>query len=444
MKDIATNIIQRIRSNRDLSSVLSNASFLLSENVLRLILGFGVGVVVARHLGPEGYGRFSYVLSFVLMFSPFFVMGVDEATVKSLVETPNEKNQILGTASLLKLIGGLLGVTASTITILILRPEDHLTINFVILYSSFSLFKCFDVISCYHQSILKMKRVALFRSCALLFSASLKLYFIHTEQIWTSFIAVSCVEVAAFAVAYFFAYRLSRYSMFDFRFDINRAKSLLKISFPVFISIFLAMALSSIDHIMVGDMVGSEELGQYATSAKFIFLWKFLPAALIASIFPKIVESKSSDQEQYIHRVKLLYGSMFWFSFLFAISVNLVGRPLVLALYGAEYATAGDLLRYHAWIAIFYFYTLSRTQVFLIQGMLRFSVISSGLILLLFTSLCFYLIPSYKSYGAIWALIASYIVVNIVMSIASKSFRNDCIVYFKGIVYPFKLLKDSK
>ena len=46
-----------------------NTSWLFGEKILRMVVGLFVGVWIARYLGPEQFGTFSYAQSFVGLFS---------------------------------------------------------------------------------------------------------------------------------------------------------------------------------------------------------------------------------------------------------------------------------------------------------------------------------------------------------------------------------------
>jgi hypothetical protein len=68
-----------------------------------MIAGFLVGVWIARYLGPEKYGLFSYALAFVSLFAGVAKLGLDGIVVRELVKEPEKKELYLGTAFWLKL-----------------------------------------------------------------------------------------------------------------------------------------------------------------------------------------------------------------------------------------------------------------------------------------------------------------------------------------------------
>lgn len=52
-------------SNKGFAQVLRNIAWHSSEKVLRMLIGFLVGLWLARYLGPEQFGRFNYIMAWL-------------------------------------------------------------------------------------------------------------------------------------------------------------------------------------------------------------------------------------------------------------------------------------------------------------------------------------------------------------------------------------------
>jgi O-antigen/teichoic acid export membrane protein len=109
-----------------------NTAWLFSEQILRLIAGFFVGVWVARYLGPEKFGLFSYALAFVFIFQGIAKLGLDGIVVRDLVQEPEKRDVYLGTSFWLKLLGGIITFLIITIILVI---QSLLTSHFLPLTS---------------------------------------------------------------------------------------------------------------------------------------------------------------------------------------------------------------------------------------------------------------------------------------------------------------------
>ena len=83
----------------------ANTSWLLGERILRMAVSLFVGIYVARYLGPENYGLLSYANSFVGIFVALATLGLDDIVVRELVKNPEQREELLGTSFLLKIVG---------------------------------------------------------------------------------------------------------------------------------------------------------------------------------------------------------------------------------------------------------------------------------------------------------------------------------------------------
>ena len=92
---------------RSRGRMLSNTGLLLFERALRLMASVFVGLWVARHLGPEQYGKLSYVTSFVALLAGVAGLGLDALLVRVLVERPDEAERVLGSAFVLRIAAAL-------------------------------------------------------------------------------------------------------------------------------------------------------------------------------------------------------------------------------------------------------------------------------------------------------------------------------------------------
>ena len=84
-------------TSQEFRKYFANTSWLLGERVLRMIISLFVGIYVARYLGPERFGLLSYSVSFVWLFSSLASFGLNNILVRELVQSPEQRNNLLGT-----------------------------------------------------------------------------------------------------------------------------------------------------------------------------------------------------------------------------------------------------------------------------------------------------------------------------------------------------------
>ena len=97
-----------LRKQSNFRKYFANTSWILGERISRMGVSLFVGIYVARYLGPERFGLLSYASSFVGIFVALATLGLDEVVVRELIKTPEQREKILGSSFLLKLVGTLL------------------------------------------------------------------------------------------------------------------------------------------------------------------------------------------------------------------------------------------------------------------------------------------------------------------------------------------------
>jgi len=192
----------------------------MGEQFLRIIAGFFVGVWVARYLGPERFGLFSYVLAFTAIFSGIAKLGLDGIMVRELVNYPEKRDTYLGTAFWLKVIGAIL-VMGLMAVIVPFTSNDSQTNLFIYIIAAGLIFQSFEVVEFYFQSQVMANIVSICKVVQLALSSAIKIYLVLTEAELIYFVLVTIFDSFSLAVSYVIAYRLRKdhppfYKYFDF------------------------------------------------------------------------------------------------------------------------------------------------------------------------------------------------------------------------------------
>ena len=58
----------------------------MGDQILRQIVGLLVGVWLARYLGPQLFGEFSYAFAVVMIVSPIAMLALDGIVIRSMVQ----------------------------------------------------------------------------------------------------------------------------------------------------------------------------------------------------------------------------------------------------------------------------------------------------------------------------------------------------------------------
>ena len=143
--------VVKLKHHSGFRKYFANTSWLLGERGLRMVVSLFVGIYVARYLGPEGFGLLSYTLSFVWLFSSLASFGLDDILVRELVQSPEKRNNLLGTVFWLKVCGAIVMGTGIA-AVLQFKAEDQQTYWLIALIALGFLFQATNVVDFYFQA----------------------------------------------------------------------------------------------------------------------------------------------------------------------------------------------------------------------------------------------------------------------------------------------------
>ena len=388
--------------------VVSNIGWQAIDNLVRLGVGLLLSIWVARYLGPERFGLLSYALALVALLSPLATLGLDDIAVRNLVREPAVKNAVLGTACLLKLLGGLASLAVAVAVILALRPADRLSQWLVAIIAAGAVFQAVNVIEFWFNAQVRAKYIVLAKNAAFLLSALVKIGLILSGAPLVAFAWVATLEIAAGSGGLIVAYRYRGDRLRQWHASWETAKSLLRDSWPLMFSCIVIMFYLRIDQIMLAELVGSEEVGVYSVAVRLAEAWFFVPTIIYWSLLPTLVEAKATSDALFHAKLQKYYNLMALLAYAIAVPVTLLAPWLVRTLFGAEFARAGAMLAVLMWANLFTYLEIARSAYFNVMNWNRVYLATLALGAALNVLLNWLLIPRYGGLGAAIASCVSY------------------------------------
>lgn len=429
-------IRKKIAGRDELQRIISNTGWQFADNVIRMGVGLLIGIWVARYLGPEQFGLFSYALAFVALFAPLATLGLDDIVVRNLVRDPASREETLGTAFLLKLIGGVLSFIAAVGVIFVLRPDDHLSHWLVGIVAAGAGFQAFNAIEFWFNSQVQAKYPVLARNAAFLLCALVKVVLIVGRAPLVTFAWVATLEIMVGTVGLVIAYQSRGHRLRDWRKNLSTAKSLIKDSWPLLFSCLVIVVYLRIDQVMLGEMRGSEAVGVYSVAVRLAEVWFFIPTAVYWSVLPSLVEAKSSSDALFYERLQKFYNLMALTAYAIAIPMMFLSEWLVFTLFGAPYAGAGLILTVLIWANLFTYLEIARSAFFNVMNWNRLYFVTLTLGALLNIALNLLLIPRYGGLGAAIASCLAYWFAAHGACFLYKPLHKTGVMLTRAMVYP--------
>jgi O-antigen/teichoic acid export membrane protein len=429
-------IRQKLDGRHQLQQAMGNTGWLMFEKILRMAVGLFINVWIARYLGPENFGLLSYAFAFAFLFIPLVTLGLDEIVVRNIVRDPACKDETLGTAFLIKLIGGATSFIAATAAAVILRPTDTLSHWLVGIIAAGSMFHSLNIIDIWFNSQVQTKYAVLARNTAFAIGTVIRIALILTKAPLTAFAIVATIETAIGSAGLVIAYRLRGETFRKWRATLSTAKNLLRDSLPLIISFISIGIYQRIDQVMLQEMSGSSEVGIYSVAVRLSEVWIFIPNAIYWSVYPSIVKAKEVSDLLFYERLQKFYNLVALLSYAIAIPMTLCSQWLVDTLFGEAYSRAGLMVAWLIWAHLFTSLEIARSAFLATMNWYKIYFISvfSGCILNIV--LCYFLIPRYGGMGAVVASIFAYWFAGYGSCFLFRSTFKTGLMMSKAIVYP--------
>jgi len=389
---------------------LKNTGWLMLARVGSLGIKIFAGIAVSNYLGKDHFGMLNYASAFVTFFTAAAALGLDGFVTRELLREPERKDQLLGSAFLLKLAGG---ITIIPLIYLAYQALNHAKpietpLTYVMIVSFSGVLQAFNIIDSYFQSRTQGKFIMKVQVAGNILSALLKVALILLQASLTWFVYALLTDFLFLAIGYVYLYHSHHASLLRWEFDRSTATYLLKKSWPLAFSAILVTIYLNIDQLMIEYYLGSGPLGIYSTVVSLAGSWYFIPVAIVSSVFPAIMNARRDDRERYLRRMQDLYDLMVWISMSLAIVISF-SAPLIFRLfYTPEYHSGAGTLSIHIWAGIFAFLGTASGQFLIAEGYVNLSLLrtAAGAVINILLNILW--IPRYGISGAALATLIAY------------------------------------
>jgi O-antigen/teichoic acid export membrane protein len=381
-----------------------NSGFLLINGIATNIISFFAMLYIARYLGPEDYGIFSFAFAFIYFFSFIPDMGVHQILVREAAKEPEKAGKLIGNGTIIKFF---LAFVALILTLIIINvigfPPS--TKNALYIASLGLLISGTGAYGTIYEAKLRMEYSLLFnfvsRVCLLIF------VFLAVAKHSTLNAFVLASVSATFIhnlLMVLFSKKLVKVS---FNVDFTLIKQLLKESIPIAIASVFTVVYFKIDVLMLSFLRGDAEVGFYSAAYRLTDALVFLPSAFTTSTFPLMSRYFKDSFDSFSFAYARTFKYLFAAGLLIAVLVTFASEKIILIFYGPEYQKSVIALQILIWATAITFISVLVSSTCVSSG--NQQIISKTAILAAFLNvmLNLILIPSNGYAGAAVATVLS-------------------------------------
>ena len=394
-----------------------------------------VGVIVARFLGPEEFGLYSYTISFVMLLSVLAEFRLHNILIREISENKTNTETILGTAFFTCIIFSVLGYSVLFILANIIEKNDELRFYILIygltyFFQTLRFLRAFFIAKFENKIIFKIEIIV---SIIVILSAFLiSQYSISI----VAFLLLRIFDIAFVSLLLITFYQIKFKKIKNWKFNFEISKYVTKSASPLVVSSLALVIFQQFDQIMIKHILDEYSVGQYSASVSIISLIVFIPVVLTEVISPSLVKLKmKEDVVNYNQRLQLFSDYIIWSTVLICAIVTLFSPIIVNLIYGEKYTESIAILKIFTWQSVLIAMGSVAAQIMIIDNkhqIAYYKSIFGGLINII---LNFIFIPRYGTMGAVWASLIAYLASSYVAHFFINRYKYIFIIQTKSFLY---------
>ena len=344
MKEKFLNALQ----DNDFSELFKKGGLSFVIRIGGQVMGFLLTLIIAHYFGAKGLG--DYVLSIVVLrvFTLFSKFGMDTFSIRFIASFAKQgkwksiqlfRNKIIRLLSISSLLFSLfMYYFSEDIANLVHAKVEHVRLNaFFVLPMSFFML--------HYQSLRGLKRIAEFSFFYRMAQATFSIIsiFIITQffldgnvPVYAYLSSLAIVSLLAFIV-FFNSYNKIKQISDDEQIEELKYSEILKVSIPLMFAQSVQFIMAWTDKLMLGNMMGSEEVGIYFTAFKLSMFASIALMAINSIASPKFAELYGKKDFDGLKKVAHQSSKMIFLATLPLVLLFFAFPEFLLGLFGEEF-----------------------------------------------------------------------------------------------------------
>lgn len=408
-----------------LSINIKNSLLLIFEKVILLGMAFLTSVLMARIAGPDVFGQYAYITSYVALFIPLSVMGLNNIATKFFVKYPKRSHHYFLTALLLRAMGALacvfLGIFAAYLMGVTTEQLSYILV--LLILQSFTLFYIVEYYFLAKKQVIYTLKI---RLAVVTIAGIGKILVILNGANLLLLIIIHGLEFVFIGLGYLALYYKQQHHIKQQYSKAVNQQSLTSLfhkgKWLLFSGVAAALYLK-IDQVMLASFHGTQQVAFYAAASKLSEFWYVFPILIANAFNPKLLQLKQQSAEQYKTFLLTILSVMVAAALIVSLLMFSFSTPIITFIYGDDYQASAAILSIHVFATLFIFQRAILSKWLIAEGHYKFSLFSHGAGAISNIILNYLLIPQYGGIGAAWATLFSYMIASFLSLSLTKQTR---------------------
>lgn len=345
--------------------IATNTLVLILSSLFNFCVSIFTTSTIAKSIGPELYGRYTFGLTYILLFSVLSNFGVESLFIRESARD-NKNIKLMTDILYLKILLAIGTIVVIIFSVHILNYQQA-TINviYVLCIGLFFQILYESLISIYRS----LERMHILAFLSVVFRTISAVIIVSSVYIGIGFWGIVSAFSVTNALVVGLILVLINKEFHILHFNINPRKwvTIIKQGFPFYASAILTMIYVKINILILSKMVEEREMGFYMAALALVENLFVIPTAFNTSIFPAYSRMFGSS----VDALKKTYRKITKYLIILTVAVSigtiLVGGRIIQLIYGENFISSIPVLK----ILIFFWVLTFFSQT---QSMLLFSI----------------------------------------------------------------------
>lgn len=338
--------VRRLSTKSGAGLVMGNSVALAAERIVKLGLALVITASLGRLLGPIEFGAYSAMLAVSTALSVTADLGTSRVVVRELVRGSAPAGTLLGTAFMIRLVGGILtsGISFLVSVCTITAPELPVTWIAAAMGLGWML-RAWDVVDYGFQARSHCGYPVLARSSVMVLFGVVQLFMIRAHwPAWTFAVAFAAESLLASLALLAMWQTRNIASLSTWRFSRPLCVEFLTECWPMFAAAFLSTIYYKSDLLIVNQLCDPRTAGLYASASRLYDMLVAPIPMITVAVYPLLARWYDDPQVNFRKRYVQLTRGM-TLGWMLILGVIAVASPWVLRIfYGPSFTDASLML----------------------------------------------------------------------------------------------------
>lgn len=323
-------------------TIAKNASVLMASQLITWVLTLLLMLFLPRYLGPEAVGDLHFAGSLWAIVAITVTFGMDRYLIKEIARYPEKTSELFGTTVIVRTILYIFGFGGIALYLYLLGyPSETIQVVYVIGISQL-IWQFIGASQETLQGLEQMQYMSIGNIVGKAVNTVISIVLLLLGYGVLTIAAVNVLSAAAnLALQLYF---LGQIQPIRLHFNLRGSFEMLKASSPYLMARLFLVLYQQVDIIIISLLVNQTTVGWYGVADQLFGTFLFIPTVFMTAVFPALSRMYASGDDSLPKLMSKSFDILLLLSVPIGLGLLVIANPLVVLLFGPEFAASGPVL----------------------------------------------------------------------------------------------------